>query len=209
VPTDGRRAGATTHGDVVPAPPETISTARLELVPMSLEFMEALRARDLDAAEQAIGATVSAWMAEELEDFVQYRLSQLAADPTIGQWLGRAMVLTDNAGRRHAIGSIGFHGPPEALGRLEVGYSVQPEYRRRGYAMESVRAIFDWAATRHGIKRFVASISPTNEASLRLTAQLGFREIGSHIDEIDGLELVYETTWPGAPTGSGGERSAS
>jgi RimJ/RimL family protein N-acetyltransferase len=140
-------------------------------------------------------------MADELEDFLRFRLVQLAVDPSIRVWLGRAMVLTDPDGARHVIGSVGFHGPPDDLRRLEVGYSVDPPYRSRGYAREAIRAMFDWAHDTHGINRFVASISPENEPSLRLAAQLGFVQAGSQIDEIDGLELVFETTWPRTPSG--------
>jgi RimJ/RimL family protein N-acetyltransferase len=190
-------AGASATGeDVGP-----IRTPRLELVSMSVPFMEALAGHDLQAASREIGAYVPAWMADELEDFLRFRLVQLAVDPSIQVWLGRAMVLTDPDGARHAIGSVGFHGPPDEQGRLEVGYSVDPPYRRRGYAREAVRAIFDWARDTHGINRFVASISPENQPSLRLAAQLGFVQVGSQIDKIDGLELVFETAWPRPPSG--------
>ena len=107
------------------------------------------------------------------------------------------MVLTEADGGRRVVGSIGFHGPPDAQGRLEVGYSVDPPFRRRGYASESVKALFDWAHREHGITRFVASISPDNAASLNLTAAYGFSKVGEQMDEIDGLEYVFETQWPG------------
>jgi RimJ/RimL family protein N-acetyltransferase len=174
----------------------SIRTPRLELVSMSVPFMEALARKDLAAASTEIGATVPAWLADELENFLKYRLGQLRLDPSIRVWLGRAMVLTEPDGTRRVVGSIGFHGPPDAEGRLEVGYSVDPPYRRRGYARESVKALFDWAHRAHGITRFVASISPGNEPSLRLTAAYGFRKVGEQMDEIDGLEYVFETDWP-------------
>ena len=43
-----------------------------------------------------------------------------------------------------------------------------------------------------------ASISPDNEPSLALIRKAGFVEVGSQIDEIDGLELIFEkpaATW--------------
>ena len=174
---------------------EVIRTPRLELLLMSVPFMEALVRGDLDAAGREMGASVSPWLPVQLEHFLQYRLAQLAVDPSIRPWLGRAIVVTDSDGARHVIGSIGFHGPPDPERRLEVGYSVQPEYRRRGYAIEAVRALFDWAAREHGIRRFVASVSPDNQPSLNLVGQLGFRQVGAQMDEVDGLELVFETTW--------------
>ena len=112
------------------------------------------------------------------------------------------MVLTHEDGSREVIGSIGFHGPPDAEGRVEVGYRVEPQYRRQGYASEAVRALFDWANATHGITRFIASISPDNEPSLHLSQQFGFEQVGQQMDEIDGLEHVFETTWPRAREGA-------
>jgi len=184
--------------DAAPDDVAAVKTPRLELVSMSVPFMEALAEHDMAAASAEIGATVPAWLADELENFIKFRLGQLRLDPTIRVWLGRAMVLTEDDGSRRVVGSVGFHGPPDALGRLEVGYSVDPPFRRRGYARESVRALFDWAHATHGITRFVASVSPDNEPSLRLTAGFGFQRVGEQMDEIDGLEYVFETDWPPA-----------
>jgi len=105
------------------------------------------------------------------------------------------MVLADSGGARRVIGSIGFHGAPDEQGRLEVGYRIEPAYRRKGYTREAVRALFDWAATEHGIHRFLASIRPDNEPSLALARGLGFERIGEQMDEIDGLEYVFEAAW--------------
>jgi RimJ/RimL family protein N-acetyltransferase len=108
------------------------------------------------------------------------------------------MILTDEGGTRRVVGTIGFHGPPDPQQRVEIGYSVDPVYRRRGLAREAVRAMFDWAAATHGIRRFIASISPTNEPSLNLAAGFGFVQTGTQVDDLDGLELVFETDWPPA-----------
>ena len=48
-----------------------------------------------------------------------------------------------------------------------------------------------WAQTTFGVCRFVASVSPTNEPSLRLIARFGFQRVGEHIDEIDGIEHIF------------------
>lgn len=173
-----------------------IRTERLELVSMTVAFMEALRDGDLEAASREVGAAVPAWLPGQLEHFLEYRLAQLEVDPSVRPWLGRAMLLTDDAGVRRVVGTIGFHGPPDERRRLEVGYSVDPDFRRQGLAREAVRALFDWAHQAHGVRRFIASISPTNAPSLALAAGLGFEETGSHIDDVDGLELEFEVDWP-------------
>jgi [ribosomal protein S5]-alanine N-acetyltransferase len=176
----------------------TIRTPRLTLESMSVPLMRALARGDVAAAEDEIGAAIPEDMPEDLANFLQYRLGQLEADPSIRHWLARAMVLMTPDGTRRVIGTIGFHGPPDEQGRLEVGYRIEPEQRRRGYTREAVRAMLDWAATEQGVHRFVASIRPDNAASLGLAAGFGFVQVGTQIDDIDGLELVFETTWPPA-----------
>ena len=194
-----------TEGETLP--PETvptIPTARLELVSMTVPFMQALVAGDHGRASQEMGASVPDNLRAGLEDFLRYRLAQLAVEPSIRRWLGRAMVLTEPDGARRVIGTIGFHGPPDELGRLEIGYSVQAAFRRQGFAREAVRAMLDWAAAEHGIRRFIASVSPANAASLALIRGFGFRQTGEQMDEIDGLELVFEADWPPRSPGPNG-----
>jgi [ribosomal protein S5]-alanine N-acetyltransferase len=181
-------------------PVETIRTPRLELISMTVPVMQALQVKDLETAGRLAGAHIEEGLADDLVDFLRYRLAQLDGEPWIREWLGRLMILTDAAGERHAIGTIGFHGPPDDQGRLEVGYRVEAPYRRQGFARESVQALFDWAASAHGIHRFVASVSPTNQASLNLIAGFGFQRTGEHMDEIDGLEYEFETDWPPVPS---------
>ncbi len=175
-----------------------IPTLRFELVSMSLQFMRHLVARDLGAAEAEIGAKVPESFPDDLDNFLQYRIADLTEDPTAQPWLGRAIVLTEADGRRRAIGSCGFHAPPDADGRVEVGYKVQPEYRRQGVATEVVRALFDWAHAQ-GVDRFRASVSPDNVGSLAIVRGLGFEQVGVQIDDIDGEELVFHLDgWPPA-----------
>lgn len=180
--------------DLVVTPAEevpSILTERLELVSMSLAFMRALRDGDLAAASGEIGARVPAGLRVQLEHFLEYRIPMLAADPASRPWLGRAMVMTDEDGRRAVVGTIGFHAPPDETGRVEIGYSVEPGYRRRGLATEAVAAMLAWAEA-NGVHRFRASVSPTNEPSLAIVRSFGFRRTGVQWDEFDGEELVFE-----------------
>ena len=179
-------------GEAVQVPP--IRTRRLDLVSLDIPVLEALERGDVAAAGDLLGAAVPDDLPADLADFVRFRLDTLRVDPSRRPWLGRAMVLDEPAGRR-VVGIVGFHDAPDAEGRAEIGYRVDAAYRRRGYALEAVEAVFDWAAER-GATRFVASVSPDNEASLALIERFGFVQTGSQIDEIDGLELVFETTWP-------------
>ena len=156
---------------------------------MSPEFIEALLAGRLAEAE-AIGSfrLPAGWPGED-EHFLGLRLQQMREDPSQQPWLVRGMVLQHP--ERPMIGHIGFHGRPDG-GAAEMGYTVMPEFRRRGYAVEAANGLMDWASREHGVRRFIISISPNNAPSLALAAKFGFRQIGTQMDEEDGLELVFE-----------------
>ena len=127
-------------------------------------------------------------------DVMSLRLKQLEVDPTLQPWLLRAMVLREC---RVMVGHIGFHTAPGdeylrpyAPGGVEFGFTVYPPFLRQGYAREASIALMHWAHQVHDVRRFVLSILPDNVASQALAAGLGFVRIGSHIDEVDGLEDV-------------------
>ena len=73
------------------------------------------------------------------------------------------------------IGDGGFHGPPKS-GRAQLGYSIVPEHRKRGYATEAVLALCDWAV-KHGATSLEAFCAPENQASARVLERCGFREM--------------------------------
>jgi RimJ/RimL family protein N-acetyltransferase len=166
----------------------TIHTERLDLVLMTPDQLAALALGE-PATDPA--ATLSAEWRDDVRRLAERRLQQIGEHPDHAPWLLRAIVLRQ--GERPAIGHINFHGPPNERGVPEVGYSLLPGFRGRGYAIEAVGGLFDWARTEYGISRFRASIAPDNARSQNLVAKLGFVKVGEQWDEEDGLEWVFET----------------
>ena len=72
------------------------------------------------------------------------------------------------------VGDIGFLGPPDESGSVEIGYCVIPDRRRRGYASEAARALVDWALDQPGVEVVVASPESGNLASVRTLERVGF-----------------------------------
>ena len=58
-------------------------------------------------------------------------------------------------------------------GDYEIGWLVREDRWRRGYAMEAMRAVVDWAFTRHDAPHLVALTCARNEPSWRLMEKLG------------------------------------
>jgi RimJ/RimL family protein N-acetyltransferase len=176
-----------------------IHARRLDLVSMSPAFMEALIDGRRQDAEAALGAAIpEEWPDEDDTGFLARRLEQMRRDPEVQPWLVRGLVLRPE---KTMIGHAGFHGLPGtqglAAGKAEIGYTVFPEHRGRGYAIEAAEALMGWAESR-GIHDFVASVSPDNAPSLAIVQKLGFVQTGDQWDEEDGLELVFELGRPAA-----------
>lgn len=173
---------------------DIISSPRLDLVSLPASFLEASLAGDQETLTQWLGMPVpSDWL--ENTWLMELRLGQLTEAPMSQPWLLRAIVLREE---RVVIGHIGFHAPPgdEYLREYtpvgaEIGYTVYPSFRRRGYATEACVALMDWGKQQQSDLRFVLSIRPDNEPSLCIARRFGFQKVGSHIDDIDGLEDVY------------------
>jgi RimJ/RimL family protein N-acetyltransferase len=77
-------------------------------------------------------------------------------------------------------------------GRVEVGYRIDPAYRRRGHARALLSQTIETLAASNVAHVLRASISPDNEASLATIRGLGFEKVGEQWDEEDGLETLYE-----------------
>jgi RimJ/RimL family protein N-acetyltransferase len=75
-----------------------------------------------------------------------------------------------------AVGGIGFFGPPDEAGVVEIGYGLVADARGRGLATEAVVAAVRLAAE-HGAALVRADTTPGNGASQRVLEKAGFGEV--------------------------------
>jgi RimJ/RimL family protein N-acetyltransferase len=162
----------------------------VRFVPLPVEAMDALVAGDLERASDLAGVELTAYLVEH--DWLwRIRTEQIRRDPAAAAWVARAVVIDGVV-----VGHAGFHGPPDESGMVEVAYSVDPAFRRRGYATAMLEAALAWAASDPTVRTVRASISPDNAASLATLRPFGFVQVGEQWDEEDGLELLFEVPVP-------------
>ncbi|WP_250009944.1 GNAT family N-acetyltransferase [Actinoplanes sp. M2I2] len=162
----------------------------VRFVPLPPAVLSALLAGDLASARTATGVPLSDWfLSDEITWLWRMRLDQITADPGAADWVARAAVSVPDG---VVVGAAGFHGPPDADGMVEMGYSTDPAYRRQGYARAMVTELVRWAAAAPGVKTLRASIRPDNTASLATIAGFGLTHVGEQWDEEDGTEFLYE-----------------
>jgi len=108
-------------------------------------------------------------LADEL-DVLRPLAGDVAPDPVFG------LMMIRDARDRLAVGGIGFFGPPDADGAVEVGYGLVPAVRGRGFASAALTQAIA-IATAHGVRVVRADTDPANLPSSRVLERAGFREL--------------------------------
>jgi len=81
-----------------------------------------------------------------------------------------------------AIGGIGFFGPPDGNGHVEIGYGLAASARGNGYAAEALKCLIRWALA-NGASLVRAETTPENLASQRTLTGSGFT-VGADSGEV-------------------------
>ncbi len=165
-------------------------TVPVEIIHLDAETFRALASGDLAEANRVSPVPVSDYLVgPERQGTWDRRLKQAQEDPATAAWT-TGLIWDPAIGK--AVGGAGFHGPPDENGMVEIGYGVDPAFRRLGYARAAFEALLARAAEEPSVRRVRVSISPDNVASAGLALPYGFVKIGEEWDEEDGLEYVYE-----------------
>lgn len=75
-----------------------------------------------------------------------------------------------------AVGGVGFFGPPDAHGSVEVGYGLIEAFRGHGFATEALEAAVRLAVL-NGAQEVRADTDLDNVASQRVLVKAGFSEV--------------------------------
>ncbi|QOV89024.1 GNAT family N-acetyltransferase [Humisphaera borealis] len=124
------------------------------------------------------------------EDVSQSYVDQLRESDGADPWqYGFAIILRDS---NEAIGSVGFKGPPDANGTVEIAYGIVPVHQGQGYAGEAAEAAIGFAFANPKVRVIRAHTMPEHNASTSILAKCGFTQIGEIVDPEDGLVWRWE-----------------
>ena len=170
-----------------------IFTARLELRPMTLPVVVAvLEGHRRSEIEQLVGAEMPwAWPGTALvEQAFRASLDAIRADPETRLWGDHLMITREEP--RRVVGSVVFHGRPDAEGRCEIAYGVEETSQKQGYATEALRAVLAWALDQAECRVIEARTSKWHKGSTRVLERVGMKLVGS----LPGEMLLYELRRP-------------
>lgn len=168
-----------------------LQTDRLLMVPITIRIVEAIFENRRDLAEQVLDARLpEAWPGRALvERAFCADLDAIRADPEFRLWGDRVMIRRAD---RRVVGSVVFHGGPDAEGIVEVGYGVEQDLQRQGFATEGTRAAVEWALSQANVNSVRACTPSWHVASRRVLERCGMTLAGSHDHDMLGELLEFE-----------------
>jgi len=159
---------------------------RLHLIPTTLAHLDDELSGGAALGRMLEAAVPASWPPGEYDRdamaFFRERLLE-GGEAAVG-WYGWYAIDRDGDGdAAQLVGAGGYFGPP-VNGRVEIGYSIAPEFRRRGYATELVGALVARAFSLDGIDTVVAHTTHANPASIGVLVKSGFAEAGPDGDAV-------------------------
>jgi ribosomal-protein-alanine N-acetyltransferase len=156
-------------------------TGRLRLV-AGTKVLAAAEIEDKAEFAKLLGALVpETWPPGNLRDVLGYFGALYEEHPEWEGWLTWYAVRIDS-GRPILCGSVGFRGPPDEQGMVEIGYSVLPEFEGQGLATEMVAGLVLWAKQQPRAKHIEAETNVDNEASVRVLEKNSFICAGAGLE---------------------------
>lgn len=162
-----------------------LQTNSLELVAATLEHISA----ELESPEQLASLLKTqvepGWPPGEYDrdaqKFFCNRMKENGAS-VIGWYIWYAIRLPKNNTPSLLVGAGGYFGPPDKDGIVEIGFSIVPSQRQKGYATEIAKALVENAFNDNRIKIVIAHTTINNKASCKVLEKSGFHYIPNKHD---------------------------
>jgi RimJ/RimL family protein N-acetyltransferase len=150
-----------------------LRTERLRIVCVDLEMMLLLKQGNQEKQfESKMGYSIH--KVEGLEMELNDQFCTLALENQEQQVWFRLwdIVLLQNNQR---IGGALFKGGPNQKGEVEIGYGIDDEFQRQGYAKEAIGCIVQWAMRQEGVLAVIAETEKENIASHKVLQHIGMK----------------------------------
>ena len=156
-------------------------TDRLRLI-AGTKVLAAAEIEDKAEFAKLLGALVpEAWPPDSPRDVLGHFYALYEEHPEWEGWLTWYAVRIDND-CPILCGGVGFKGPPDEQGMVEVGYSILPEFEGQDLATEMVGGIVQWTKQQPQVKQIEAETDIDNEASIRVLEKNSFICAGAGLE---------------------------
>lgn len=152
-----------------------IETKRLKLLACPLELAALIAGGGKGIYKKYGLQKAPNWPLNDTTEILPEYVVSLQSDPALLGWGIWLVILKESS---VIIGDIGFLSKPDSKGRTELGYSIAPTYRNKGYATEAAGSLLAWAFLKDDVKKVKARCKPDNAASIKVLERVGMRPLG-------------------------------
>ncbi|MEJ7767859.1 MAG: GNAT family N-acetyltransferase [Chitinophagaceae bacterium] len=153
-----------------------LESVRVRILPLTYtQLLTYLEAKDMLEGELGLtptGRTISENVKEMVESFTLVKMK----DASYNDYLYHTFWIVVDKITNSIVAELGFKGPPDHYGYVEIGYGTMPQQQRKGFMTEAVSLLTKWAFGRRGIKGVIAEVDEFNTASLRVVEKNGFKQ---------------------------------
>lgn len=154
-----------------------IQTVRLELLPLTeKQLKRCVIPGGPDKLAQDLGISLDASLFTGLvSQAINIKLDKMSSASAVRHvWHTFWIIIL---GHKAAIGMIGFKGPADKNGQVEIGYGIVPAHQGQGYATEAVGEFINWAfySGQKGVTAVIAETARDNLASQRVLKKCGMQ----------------------------------
>jgi ribosomal-protein-alanine N-acetyltransferase len=154
---------------------DKLQTERLDLYALTPSALHAYLF-SIDTLEADMGKQLSREILTPIvRRAIQMKLEKMASAPPL-EWPWYTYWLVEIRKTRFGAGLLGYKGPPDDQGTVEIGYGIDPAVAGRGFTTEAAAALIEWAFQTPGCLKITApETAKDNPASHRVLAKLGMR----------------------------------
>ncbi|MBK8501878.1 MAG: GNAT family N-acetyltransferase [Saprospiraceae bacterium] len=173
-----------------------LETERLIIRPIALgdknEIFEYRSNSESNKYQEWIPKTI-----EEVETFIG-KISKQINEPET--WFQFVIVEKE---KQVIVGDLGIHFFDSENKQVEIGFTLNQAYQKRGFAIESVKGVIDYLFKDLNKHRIITSIDPDNQNSIRLVERIGFRKEAHFVKSLlingewvdDVIYAILEKDW--------------
>jgi RimJ/RimL family protein N-acetyltransferase len=156
-----------------------LTTTRLHIRPVKVDDSKAMF-KYRSHAETNEFLSLRPKSENDVKEFIKKTNSQINIE---GSWFQFVLIEKNS---NSLIGDIGIHFIEDGSDnkQVEIGYTLDKDYRGKGFATEALRVVIDYLFKDLNKHRISASIDPKNSASIKLIERLGFRKEAHFVESL-------------------------
>jgi len=119
------------------------------------------------------------WVNYRFEQAIEFVKEQKNFEPGIPDtWFQIAIELKDTG---NLIGDCVIHTLLQDINQVEIGFTLNPMYQKKGYGTEAVKCLIEYIFNELNKHRVIAITDVRNENSIKLLKKIGMRKEGHFI----------------------------